>query len=307
MIKQTFKFTKSAMASTMMLFLFSTLTLSAQVGIYTVNGNMTLSSTSTTSIQLVDLTGAGTGHDQIATTGNSTIDGTLQIILDGYSPSPNDQFEIMDIAGTQSGTYSSIIWPASMSTWSIDYGVLNPGKVTIYGPSSPLPVELISFEVTVKDNHNLLSWKTASELNNDYFEVEHSDDGRSFYSIGTVKGGGNSLDIRTYSYTHHHARIGTSYYRLKQVDFDGKFSVSDIRSVHRTGNSTGVTLYPNPSTGVVYLSFPSNHVKVYDTTGKILMDISDQVEQIDLSDLIPGLYYIEIDGSKNKKAITITK
>lgn len=307
MIKRMFKFSKSAIASTMMLLLCTTLTLSAQVGTYTVDGNLTLSLTATTKVQLVNLTGAGTGHDQIATTGNATIDGTLQIIIDGYSPSPNDQFEIMDIAGTQSGNFSSIIWPAGMSTWSIDYGVLNPGKVTIYGPSSPLPVELISFEVAVMANHNLLSWQTASEINNDYFEVEHSYDGKSFQSIGTVKGSEYSTDIRNYSYKHVTEEAGTSYYRLRQVDMDGQYSHSVVRSGHRREDSQAVSIFPNPTTGVVNLSKPVQQVKVYNTTGKILMNISNRVDQIDLRHLSQGLYYIEIDGSKDRQTITITK
>lgn len=306
-MKQTYKVTKSAISLTLLILLYTTLTLDAQVSIFTVDGNVTMSSTTTTKVQLVNLTGAGTGHDQIATTGNATIDGTLQIILDGYSPSSNDQFEIMDITGTQSGNYLPITWPAGMSTWSIDYGVLNPGKVTIYGPTSVLPVELISFDVKVMDEYNLLSWQTATEVNNDYFEVEFSSDGRSFRPIGTVKGSGSSTDIQAYYYKHHTVESGISYYRLRQVDWDGHFSHSEIRSVHRTGDSPEVTLYPNPTPGVIYLSQPSNHVKVYDTTGKILMDISNQVEQIDLSHLIPGLYYIEIDGSLDKQSITIIK
>ena len=308
-MKQIYNSSRTTPKSILMLIfmLMTSICLTAQTGIYTVNGNLNLSSVATTTVQLVDLSGAGTGHDQIAVSGDATIDGTLQVLLDGYTASPNDQFEIMDITGIQSGTFSSISWPASMTGWSIDYGVLNPGKVTIYGPTSILPVELVSFDVKAMSDYNLLTWQSATEINNDYFEVEHSEDGKKFKVVSRVNGSGNSTEINSYSYKDKNLSSGLHYYRLKQVDYDGDYAFSALKVIEREEVSNQITIFPNPTIGIIYFSNPVSHVKVFDTSGKLIMSISQKVEQLDMNHLIPGIYYIEMDRSSDKQTITIIK
>jgi hypothetical protein len=114
----------------------------------------------------------------------------------------------------------------------------------------PLPVELLSFDGLAIDGKIKLSWSTATELNNDYFEVQHSSDAISFTTIGTVGGNGTSLEVNNYSFTHNTPINGINYYRLKQVDFDGNFEIYHTIAVHNEslsliGNSS-FNLYPNP-------------------------------------------------------------
>jgi hypothetical protein len=85
-----------------------------------------------------------------------------------------------------------------------------------------LPIELLEFSVTCENNNAILKWTTASEVNNDLFTVEKSEDGKNLYPIGTIKGAGNSTSLNRYSYTDHEILPGTSYYRLTQTDYDGK-------------------------------------------------------------------------------------
>lgn len=99
---------------------------------------------------------------------------------------------------------------------------------------SPLPIELISFDVTPQPDHNLLTWKTLTELNNDYFVVERSTDAVSWNNIFTIKGAGTSVELEEYEYRDYYFLPGVNYYRLHQVDFDGKSEYFNIVSTDRS-------------------------------------------------------------------------
>ncbi|MFA1771720.1 T9SS type A sorting domain-containing protein [Rufibacter glacialis] len=114
-----------------------------------------------------------------------------------------------------------------------------------------LPVSLTSFTAAVtKGSRILLNWATASEKDNQAFLVERSADGKNFTAIGTVKGGGNSNVPLNYSFQDAQPLAGISYYRLKQVDFDGTTEYSKVVSVKNLNagstTATKVTAYPNP-------------------------------------------------------------
>ena len=100
----------------------------------------------------------------------------------------------------------------------------------------PLPVDLIGFSVSKKENQNELIWTTASETNNDYFIVEYSSNGEIWNEIEKIAGAGNSNIENTYFTTHREFENGINYYRLKQVDFDGTLSTHDIISIDNTQN-----------------------------------------------------------------------
>ncbi len=95
--------------------------------------------------------------------------------------------------------------------------------------SSVLPVELSSFDAEIENNGALLTWTTASELNNDYFEVQTSVDGATWTTITIAQGAGNSSDENTYSYFDEAVNNSIQYYRLKQVDYDGTSTISNIK------------------------------------------------------------------------------
>jgi len=116
-----------------------------------------------------------------------------------------------------SGNVSGVVVPASSlyRTWTLsDY-------------TSPLPVELSSFVSKCSNGKVVLQWETSSELNNDYFIIERSEDGYDFYQVGVVDGAGNSTTTINYSWTDENSSVG-SYYRLTQVDFDGSTTQSDV-------------------------------------------------------------------------------
>ncbi|WP_299821208.1 T9SS type A sorting domain-containing protein [uncultured Pontibacter sp.] len=112
---------------------------------------------------------------------------------------------------------------------------------------SPFPVELAYFKASLKNKNAYLTWSTATEENNDRFVVERSQDGKTFAAIGEVKGSGNSRVTRNYSFTDLNTPAGTSYYRLRQVDFDGKHEYSKLVEVTvEKRNESNFSAYPNP-------------------------------------------------------------
>lgn len=117
---------------------------------------------------------------------------------------------------------------------------------------SPLPVELLSFSVKMEGKAALLQWATASEKNNDFFDIQRSVNGLDWKSLSTVKGAGDSNQELSYSYTDKNPLYGVSYYRLRQVDFEGQFDYSNV-VVLENFEDNAVTpdpemiLYPNPA------------------------------------------------------------
>jgi len=188
-----------------------------------------------------------------------------------------------------------------------------------------VPVELLAFTASVKNSDVELLWSTASELNNMGFEIERSIDNQdNFVTIGFVEGKGSSTEINYYSFTDRPQVNGVNqlYYRLKQVDFDGTFSYSDVVNVSYDVPVEFVLSqnFPNPfnpSTTINYFvpqeSFVS--IKVYDFLGREVITLVNDTRAIgsyeivfDASNLPSGTYfYTMIAGnySATKKMILI--
>ena len=126
-----------------------------------------------------------------------------------------------------------------------------------------------------------LTWVTASEINNDYFVIERSTDANDWSPLDSVDGAGNSNAVLTYHYPDNNPYSGTSYYRLKQRDFDGTTEYSNIEVVNFEGLEI-ISLFPNPSQGEVSISVKSSatgtlELKAYDSLGKL---VSNEVFQV---------------------------
>jgi len=125
-------------------------------------------------------------------------------------------------------------------------------EYTSQTPANPLPVELVYFKGDTKKGTINLSWETASEKNNDYFEIERSENGRTFQVISTVPGHNNTGSVKKYAYEDLEARVtgeNILYYRLKQVDLDGTSTRSSIIALSLPNTSRIASVGPNPSTG----------------------------------------------------------
>ena len=110
-----------------------------------------------------------------------------------------------------------------------------------------MPVDLVHFKANVFNTDVLLNWSTASELNNEYFLVEHSVDGRNFIPVQHIPGKGTTDELQWYSFNHEETYYGDNYYRLKQVDYDGGFEYSDIVLATLHLEEEHLKLFPNPA------------------------------------------------------------
>jgi hypothetical protein len=119
---------------------------------------------------------------------------------------------------------------------------------------TPTPVTFMSFTAEKASQNVVLNWSTATEKNNDYFAVERSADGVHFEQIGTVKGNGTSNAINYYTFNDYSFHNGSIYYRLKQVDFDGKYEYSNIRAVN-IDVTDPVIITNDPSSSQALISF----------------------------------------------------
>lgn len=158
------------------------------------------------------------------------------------------------------------------------------------GLINPLPVELISFTGKAASEGIALNWATASEKDNDRFEVQRSADGRSFETIGTVKGNGNSSTKLAYNFTDKTAKANLNYYRLRQVDFNGKFEFSKVISVNgKAVKGMDMVVYPNPSTDGVF------NVKMAEATNATLQ-VTDLSGRLLVSKELKNVSEITLDG-----------
>ena len=163
----------------------------------------------------------------------------------------------------------------------------------------PLPVELLSFTAECRNGRVVVNWSTASEMNSDYFTIERSADGVVFESIGTVTGAGTSSSIHSYSYTDDSPYEGSSYYRLKQTDFDGHSEYFPLVSVSCNGQRE-LDIYPNPTAGefVIEGAEPNRELTVTNMLGQTVLStrINSVKTKVDLSPLQKGIYFISIDS-----------
>jgi len=170
-------------------------------------------------------------------------------------------------------------------------------------PDSPLPVELINFEYSSIDGYVALLWKTAVEINNDYFTIEKSYDGVNFREIATISGNGNSNSIQSYNWSDESNILELTYYRLKQTDYDGKFAYLGVLAVSSTlGNS--YDLYPNPvsSDSKVFLRSSTDsetNWSLFDLNGnQISNGTFDRITSISTDNLRNGIYMLKISNQQ---------
>ena len=177
---------------------------------------------------------------------------------------------------------------------------------------SPLPIELIDFDVVSQRSKVLLKWKTALELNNDHFVIERSSMGNEFIPIGKVKGSGTTKEFHSYSFTDSRPSRGINYYRLAQYDFDGKRKYSDIRymNIDAEDEPLTISIYPNPANNKIQIK-PSHFLRAasvvfFDLLSGITVekhfDFFGWEQEVDISSLKAGLYKVLVSAEEEKAA-----
>lgn len=170
--------------------------------------------------------------------------------------------------------------------------------------TSIVPIELVDFKVRSTNNKAIeLMWQTASETNNQGFQIERSTDGETFTAIDFVKSQGDSKTLKSYQFVDYQLVTNTNnYYRLRQIDSDGKETVSKTVSV-KTVSKGKMMVAPNPARTHVSLNFEGEQgvLNIYDLVGKVVLTKiinANHAPLIDVSMLSAGHYILEIMANK---------
>ncbi len=186
-------------------------------------------------------------------------------------------------------------------------GGAGDGWASDYKPQGPLPVNLLWFTVTkFNGKQALLNWKTAQEINSAHFQIERSNDALIFNAIGSVQAAGNSSTGIVYNFTDQQPANGLNYYRLKQVDIDGKFVYTPTRVLRFNESDAGLVKYfPNPTNGLLYIELTgtmaseSKLINISTVAGVVVEQIklgavTNNILSINLDKYARGIYFIQI-------------
>lgn len=211
----------------------------------------------------------------------------------------------------------SFYWPQTTTDGSVRVTVSNANncgtQVRFFNiiTNGALPVELLSFDGSCNDNVITLDWKTATEHNSHYFEIQKSRNGENWSSLTTIESAGNSTQELSYTTKDENAIDGNNYYKLIQYDIDGQFKEYGPINVICNGNSKGYfSIFPNPSSGDFQVILNNKQLigegtlMIKDTKGSEILTkeikISSGINLFNVSNLnLPsGIYYISITSNE---------
>ena len=227
------------------------------------------------------------------------------------------------------------VWQSSNSGWvalgplvnasarSISTPVTSFSSFTVSDFAAPLPVELLRFTAERQGDAALLTWRTASEKNNDRFDVQVSTDGRTFRKFAEVAGQGTTsrpTDYKLHDEALLNYKADPVYYRLRQVDTNGEESFSPVRSVRVQVTGFAATAYPNPvandGTTIQIRTGEAGpaDVAVYDATGRLLMGVKTELSagmnevKLDAASHLPtGAYFLKVNQGKQHTILKLVR
>lgn len=276
----------------------------------------------------IGVTDDGEYYTELNSAGIWTIDPNTQPILGNYTIEVSTEH----FAGLIDGQFRLIKRPtkSGRQSWgngNVPRGLLNQvdrlvstGKTKVSGLTSfsdfgigqngsgSLPIDLVSFGANPDGDRVRIDWTVSMEINNDFFTIERSLDGREWETVTIVDGAGNHSIETDYMTYDEHPEMGLSYYRLKQTDFDGVFKIYDMVSVTMTSNvTTSFDIYPNPNKGTFTLQletpFEKTTVMVLNGMGQmtyfneLLNTTGKTTSELDLTGVLaPGVYFVKVDS-----------
>jgi hypothetical protein len=211
-----------------------------------------------------------------------------------YSTSAVEQ---VNMAGVVSGqVYVLLVTNYANTVQTITLN--NAGGTATTNCAIVMPVGFSAWDAVSSGGEVRLSWTTESETNNDYFAVQRSRDGLIWETLGLVEGSGTSSDLHSYSYTDLSPDKGINYYRLKQVDLDGQFVLSPVRSV-KVALANEHFISPNPTKAFAFVG-ETGHLKIasvelIDNIGRVQVVPFSFVEggvNVDCRSVSPGTYFL---------------
>lgn len=202
---------------------------------------------------------------------------------------------------------TSVIWNPTHSTWAVAFSVSSFSEFYLHSANSingALPVELISFTGKTMGHTNSIQWMTASEINNAGFELYRSNDGKTFSQVAKLAtkalNGQSALPLQ-YEWVDVQPKTGHNYYKLKQLDIDGRANEIEVIDVYRSIDGSMVRVYPNPASAQIYLEWDSRkekniEIQLLDMSGRMVQQIVVKAKEgmntqvLHVESLRPGLY-----------------
>lgn len=175
------------------------------------------------------------------------------------------------------------------------------------GSGNALPIILSKFDVKEIADDVVLTWTTSSEINSSHFMVEWSTDGRSFESLEKIDAQGNSSENVNYRFIHSDAEAGVNFYRLMQVDTDGSFEYSEVKTVRITlDTDDGVIVFPTAVEQMINIQVPTidseMSIEIVDLGGNSIFNSTliptRLIETVDMSQFASGLYVVRVSYDK---------
>jgi len=236
---------------------------------------------------------------------DSSTGGTYTTTIDLVQPCAIGDVDFTVAVTSDDGTTTMTCAANDPETITIAAGETS-GSVTVeFMDLAAAPVELTTFNATAnRDKNVLLLWETASELNNEYFQVEYSTDGRNFTSLGTVNGRGTTSSVSSYRFVHDQPVSKLNYYRLKQVDFDGKFEYSNV-AVAKLEIDKSLTIVPTIVKDALQVHYQGeeSEVVIFNLNGQIVYqavkNFENGFQEIGVNDLPKGIYFLSVVDQKN--------
>ena len=173
------------------------------------------------------------------------------------------------------------------------------GETSIQISGTPLPVNFASFQAKANGCDVNLNWITSNEKENAFFNVERSADGTKFETIDKVASQGNSSNAKRYNFVDANPLTGKSFYRVSQVDIDGKSTSTNVESVNVNCMVSTIEIYPNPATDFINvkgMQTGKNTVRVINVTGQVVAEEVTEVgqQQVNIAKLASGTYQVQV-------------
>ena len=211
---------------------------------------------------------------------------------------------ISTISGLSTGvTYVVRLYKFNTSSAMSDLELIQGGT---------LPVELISFQATRNNQTVNLDWQTATETNNAGFEIQKSNDAFQWQKLDWVEGKGTTSSRAYYEFKDGNPFLGSNYYRLKQVDFDGAFEYSEVVSIRLEKDANELFFFPNPVSDLITIHLPKSKdaqdaiIQIKNLNGQVVKEIASPFNAellIDVSTLPSGVYLIRINHMLSSKFV----
>ncbi len=189
-----------------------------------------------------------------------------------------------------------------------------PQSIILPGFCALLPIEMAAFDA-VKNNQQVdLAWKTASEKNCDRFIIERSGDEINWEALGELKGKGTTLIEQSYFFNDKHPLDENNYYRLRQVDIDGKFNFSETKVIRFYNDKIELAVYPNPGNDLIHIDYNfhttgTEQLFLNDMMGGLIkvIEVKENTHgtiNIDCKTILPGIYFLKVGNTTSKIIIS---